>query len=723
MRVKFWGVRGSIPAPLTTDQLQDRLFRALSGAGGVDLSSPAAVQAYIAGLSPVVSSVVGGNTACVEVDSGDAHIIVDCGSGIRGLGLALMSRGFGRGLGTAHILLSHAHWDHLMGFPFFAPAYVPGNKLIFYAVNADPRAYLSHQQSAPTYFPIGLGQMEADFEYRQLSEEESIQIGRTSVASLALNHPGGAHAFRFDDGESVFVYASDGEYRWPLPPDRLRAVRRFFSNADALAFDAQYSQRDALLSRADWGHSSAIIGVDLAGPARVKSLITVHHDPIHSDEQIHAIAAAARHWAAVRFPGTEVLVGAEGLEMFLGRSHGLETLTEKAEALWTLVLAGELGANTAPQAAAALRAALEAAPGGRVMVDLARCAAPDSGGLRTLLAAAGAAPRSRLALFAPDEQMRRTLETLPLPDNARTYYTRRQARSSLLAPTRLVRADQALLGGYRLHRILFTGDAGAVYSGECLADGRPVVAQVVGGGPDDPLRALWEAELDIWRNLRHPRLAVTESLVQESDWFMYVCPRPPGISLSEWLAAGQPLAARLQLACDLTDTLAYVHRQGLFHGSLTPEHIAVQPAAPGTDPAPGGVSLARLPLFSPGHPFGQAAYRAPEHIRDRPPIQRTDVYLLGMVLYEILVGVHPFDAESEDLMTTLQIRGSPESPRLRWPEIPAELEFALLKMLALDPSERYPSAAEMHEELRRLKEISLSAAGAASGQPQLPHQQ
>ncbi|MBI5052547.1 MAG: MBL fold metallo-hydrolase, partial [Chloroflexi bacterium] len=268
MRVKFWGVRGSIPAPLTTEQLQEKLSKALTAAQNVDLADPAEVRAFIAGLPPAVNSVVGGNTTCVEITSGDDTIIIDCGSGLRPLGLSLMSHEFGRGQGTAHIFFTHAHWDHLQGFPFFSPAYVPGNKLIFYAVNNDPRKYLEHQQLAPVYFPITGSQMPADFEFMQLREGERVQIGRVSLTSMALYHPGTAYAYRFDDGESVFVFASDGEYK-SLDDEGLGRFIEFFSGAEALVFDCQFSLRDVLLSKADWGHSSAMIGVEIAQKARV----------------------------------------------------------------------------------------------------------------------------------------------------------------------------------------------------------------------------------------------------------------------------------------------------------------------------------------------------------------------------------------------------------------------------------------------------------------------
>ena len=353
MRVKFWGVRGSIPTPLSTEHLTERLFQALSGASGVNLSDPAEVQAYIASLPPSVRGVVGGNTACVEIDTGTDTIIIDAGTGMRALGLSLMAREFGRGQGLAHIFLTHAHWDHLQGYPFFTPAYVPGNKLIFYAVNHNPQRYLDHQQTAPMFFPISSNSssMPAAKEFVQLREGQTVQIGRTVVSNLALYHPGTAYAYRFDDGESVFVFASDGEYQ-SLNDASLQRYIDFFANADALAFDSQFSLRELFMTKGEWGHSSAMIGVEIAERARVKRLVTFHHNHTDSDEQIYDIAAKAREWAMMNNiqPHTEVLVATEGLELFLGQLTGLEAMEQRMNSVWTLALAGQLNLTTGGEA-------------------------------------------------------------------------------------------------------------------------------------------------------------------------------------------------------------------------------------------------------------------------------------------------------------------------------------------------------------------------------------
>jgi len=121
MRITFWGVRGSIPAPLTRTEIKEKLITALMGAQGVDLDDRCAVLEYVSSLPTLVQGTVGGNTPCVSIEVGDEWIIIDAGSGIRNLGVELMKREFGHGQGVAHILISHTHWDHIQGFPFFRP--------------------------------------------------------------------------------------------------------------------------------------------------------------------------------------------------------------------------------------------------------------------------------------------------------------------------------------------------------------------------------------------------------------------------------------------------------------------------------------------------------------------------------------------------------------------------------------------------------------------------
>lgn len=687
MYVKFWGVRGSIPTPLTSEQYHEKLFQALTSAVGVNLADPAEVQAYIAGLPPGLRGVVGGNTTCVEVNTGSETIIIDCGSGIRALGLSLMAREFGRGQGVAHIFLTHAHWDHLQGYPFFAPAYVPGNKLIFYAVNHDPQHYLEHQQTAPTFFPIPPNAMPAEKEFVQLREGETVRFGRTVVSNLSLYHPGRAYAFRFDDGESVFVFASDGEYK-SLNEASLRRYITFFADADVLVFDSQYSLRDLFLSKDDWGHSSAIIGVDIAERARVKKLITFHHDPTHSDDQIYAIAAASREYAATNQirPNTEVIVGTEGLELFLGQPPGIEVVEQHNELISTLALAGQLSALTAREAAGRLHAVLDSAPGGRVLLDLTLLSSADAIGIKGLLDTVRQHPTVNLAVLAPTIHIRRALDQSGAGEVLPIFLSRQQATSALAGPAHLRLTAETIGGQYQVDEMLFVDELGAVYRGIDVNHHQPVIVRVVAGQKADPLRAEFAAKISAWQAVQHPGLLPGRAIVENDAWIGFICDQPGGQPLHEWSANRPPWPTIWRTVEQLCTALAALHGHGLLHGALCPEDIVVN----GTQ-----AQIARAPLFPRAPEHSSGAYHAPEQLRGQPLTQRSDVYSLGILLYELMLGAHPFAAESDELRLTLQLYSQPQSPRLRWPEIPTELENFLMKMLALNPEDRFASGQEV----------------------------
>jgi phosphoribosyl 1,2-cyclic phosphodiesterase/anti-anti-sigma regulatory factor len=680
VRVKFWGVRGSIPTPLSTEQLNAKLFQALSGASGIDLGNPAEVQAYLAGLPPNTRSVVGGNTTCVEVDTGGDTLIIDGGSGIRSLGLSMMAREFGRGQGVAHIFMTHAHWDHLQGYPFFAPAYVPGNRLIFYAVNNNPQAYLEHQQVAPIYFPIPPNAMAADKEFVQLREGESVTIGQTVVSNLSLYHPGTAYAYRFDDGESVFVFASDGEYK-SLTDAHLRRYISFFAGADALVFDAQYSLRDVFLSKADWGHSSAIIGVDIAERAQVKKLITFHHDPTHTDEQIYAIASAARDYAHVNQiqPDTEVIVGTEGLELFLGQPTGLEVMEERQDGMVTLALAGQLNAATVAQAQARLAAALSADGNSRVLLDLTLLASADAIGIKGLIDTAHGHPGASLAVLAPTQHVRRALDQSGAGDKLEIVRSRQQALAALAGPAHLRLTATTIGGQFQLEELLFVDELGVVYLGRELGQVAPLWVRVIAGDRANAVRKQFVANLQAWQAVQHPSLVAGKAIVEADDWVAFACAEPDGLSLREWWARRPGWLDLWHTAEQLCEAAATLHAHGLVHGDLHPENVVLSgPLA----------RITRSPLFAPPAGSSFTAYHAPEQLRGQAATARSDVYSLGIMLYELFLGAHPFVAETEELRLTLQLYSQPQSPRLRWPEIPLALETFLLHLLALDPAER-----------------------------------
>jgi phosphoribosyl 1,2-cyclic phosphodiesterase len=312
MKVKFWGTRGSIPTPISPATIEDKIRQALRGAAGFDLSSEEAIERYLQRLPETVRHTVGGNTACVEVRAGQQLLILDAGSSLRLLGYELMKTEFGKGQGVADFLVSHTHWDHIQGMPFFGPGFVEGNRLTFHSPLAHLKEAFAGQQTE-TYFPVPLSTMRADIQFHRIPTETWTQLGDVRVYPLRMSHPGESYSYRIEhDGESL-VYATDAEYK-QMDPDNTQVYVDFFRDADLLIFDAQFSLNDAL-DRVDWGHSTPVIGAELAHRAGVRRLALFHHDPLSDDRTIYAGLKQAEAYLAKRNSPCQVVVASEGLEI------------------------------------------------------------------------------------------------------------------------------------------------------------------------------------------------------------------------------------------------------------------------------------------------------------------------------------------------------------------------------------------------------------------------
>jgi phosphoribosyl 1,2-cyclic phosphodiesterase len=298
------------------DELREKIKAALLGAVGVDLTDREAVEQYVERLPQRIAATAGGNTSCVEVEVNGSTFILDCGSGMRPLGNKLMAGEFGKGRGVGHIFLTHTHWDHLQGFPFFSPAYVPGNKFHFHSPFPDLMTRFEDQQRE-IYFPVSLDYMRAERTWEVLDPNETVTIEGVEVRMMLLSHPGGAYAYRLSHGGKTLVYATDGEYQRMDAEHTARYVE-FFRDADLLIFDAQYSFEQAIDEKRDWGHSTPKMGAELAFRARVKRLALTHHDPMATDEKLWNAVAEAYNYLAFRSrsggpnPETEVILAQEG---------------------------------------------------------------------------------------------------------------------------------------------------------------------------------------------------------------------------------------------------------------------------------------------------------------------------------------------------------------------------------------------------------------------------
>ena len=292
-RLKFWGVRGSIPAP---------------------------------GKSTLF---YGGNTSCVEVRAEGEIIIIDAGTGIRPLGLALQAEFKGQPLNLT-LLLTHTHWDHIQGFPFFLPAYDPKNKLRvlgFEGARQGLESTLSGQMESP-YFPIAMRQMPGNVVVQELKELE-FKIGTLQVQAELLNHPGICTGYRlFTSGGSI-SFLPDIELFQRLRAqigksaeeqdfarDQDQKLIRFIKGSEILILDSQYDAEE-YENHVGWGHSCVEDSVALALQAQVKQLFLFHHDPGHDDEKISRLVARARE--LVKRHGGDLVVEAarEGLEVIL----------------------------------------------------------------------------------------------------------------------------------------------------------------------------------------------------------------------------------------------------------------------------------------------------------------------------------------------------------------------------------------------------------------------
>lgn len=274
MKIKFWGVRGSIPTPERRN------------------------------------SRYGGNTACVEVrlDNGTL-IILDCGSGLRSLGRSL-EREFADTPLCCHVFLTHFHWDHIQGAPFFTPLYKEGNEFFFYSIRRgekELKAAIEGQMINP-YFPVDTSLLRSTRHFYDL-DYDPIGINSAVVIRPApLNHPQGCAGYRIEADGGVFVFATDNE---PGSTFHDRSIRDLSQGADLLIYDAQYSPEQLQGERKGWGHSSWLEGTRIAKECGVEHLLLFHHDPDHDDAAVDALVERSRQ------DFSHTVGAAEGLEIEL----------------------------------------------------------------------------------------------------------------------------------------------------------------------------------------------------------------------------------------------------------------------------------------------------------------------------------------------------------------------------------------------------------------------
>ena len=243
--------------------------------------------------SPSASTAnVGGNTSCVEVTAGDQRIVFDAGTGLRNLGERLIQGGPSQ----TTILLSHLHWDHIQGLPFFTPLYVPGNRI---DVMSGPNGYMSlrealKKQMSPPFFPVAIEDVATQLCVRDLTPTERFNLGDLRVTTARLNHPDPVYGYRLDFAGRSIVYATDTEHYSCVDPTLLRLAE----GADVLIYDAQYTPEeyngDQGPPKVGWGHSTFAAAAELARSAGVGQLVLFHHDPKRNDDAVNEVERRCR---------------------------------------------------------------------------------------------------------------------------------------------------------------------------------------------------------------------------------------------------------------------------------------------------------------------------------------------------------------------------------------------------------------------------------------------
>ena len=317
MKIKLWGVRGSMPTPLTGEDIEQKIRKTLNLAKPGDLSSEETVDEFLQTLPFSLKSTYGGNTTCIELTTDDGRtIIVDCGSGMVNLGKKLMNESFLDGTGYADILMTHTHWDHIQGIPFFAPFYVKGNHFTFFSPIDDLHDRIMYQQVS-THFPIIFDAMQSTKEFAFITTDETYLLqDDIKIFSKQMPHPGKSYGYRIEHNGKVFVYTSDCEFNI-TEIDQIGDYENFFNNADVLIFDAQYTFAEAM-HKMDWGHSSAFIAVDIATRFNAKHLVLFHHDPAYGDSKLDDILTNTLNYQSVHDSKMEALkidIAHEGLEI------------------------------------------------------------------------------------------------------------------------------------------------------------------------------------------------------------------------------------------------------------------------------------------------------------------------------------------------------------------------------------------------------------------------
>ncbi|MFZ5706711.1 MAG: MBL fold metallo-hydrolase [Pseudomonadota bacterium] len=299
MLVRFWGTRGSLPVAPRAGAIEAKIVNALMRAQGRRFADERDARRFVAEeLSFGEGRTYGGATTCLELEGADeSFFVLDMGSGLRELGNDAFRR-FGQGRARKfNFFMSHLHWDHIMGFPFFGPAFDPETQIVIHSGHADCEAALRRQQEEIS-FPVAFDWLRAKIEFRVLTPGERYSIDGIDVELMPQDHSHVSYAWKFQRDGKTFVFSTDAEHRMDDLDDQ-RAFETFFRDADLVVCDTMYSLAESITLKADWGHSSNVMAVNLCHGAGARKLALFHHEPTSNDADIDALLAETIQYEAL----------------------------------------------------------------------------------------------------------------------------------------------------------------------------------------------------------------------------------------------------------------------------------------------------------------------------------------------------------------------------------------------------------------------------------------
>lgn len=300
MRIRFWGTRGSIPVAAGCHLIRKKIERALHLAEGRRFKNDEQLKGFIdESIDFPTRQGYGGDSSCVQIETDDEFMLCDMGSGLRRFGQYVMKEHRADGNNVYHFFMSHMHWDHIMGFPLFPPAYIPGNTIHIYG--SHPTKIMEeafHRQQSDPCFPVHWDKLEADILFTHLAVDRWHEINGFHIKIKRQVHHGGSFGYRFEKNGKAMVYSTDAEHKQHNEKET-DATIEFFKDADLVIFDAMYSLADMITIKEDWGHSSNVVGVDLCLRAKVKHFCMFHHEPSYDDETLYTILQETKRYEEI----------------------------------------------------------------------------------------------------------------------------------------------------------------------------------------------------------------------------------------------------------------------------------------------------------------------------------------------------------------------------------------------------------------------------------------